>query len=143
MVALEPHGPSSHRSTHTTAYDMVAWSILSYSCISCVLAFSQLAIVLNGTACTTGSWPANVTISSAPLIASILLLRDFFYVAKCSWFSSPPDNRAGGELGETAMASCQTPCSDSAVVAGGPKKESSGVCAEASCQEHEPLVHEV
>src|SRR3984957_5199746 len=78
MVALEPHGPSSHRSTHTTAYDMVAWSILSYSCISCVLAFSQLAIVLKGTVCTTGSWPANVTISTAPLIASILLLRDFF-----------------------------------------------------------------
>jgi hypothetical protein len=37
-----------------------------------------LAIVLNGTVCTTGSWPANVTISTAPLIASILLLRDFF-----------------------------------------------------------------
>jgi hypothetical protein len=37
-----------------------------------------LAIVLNGTVCTTGSWPANVTISTAPLIASILVLRDFF-----------------------------------------------------------------
>jgi hypothetical protein len=37
-----------------------------------------LAIVLNGTVCTTGNWPANVTISTAPLIASILLLRDFF-----------------------------------------------------------------
>ena len=76
--------PSPHRSTHTTAYDMVAWSFLSYSCTSCALAFSQLVIVLNGTACTTGIWPANVTISSAPLIASILLLRDFFP------FSSPP-----------------------------------------------------
>jgi hypothetical protein len=73
------HLPSSHRNTHTTAYDMVAWSFLSYSCTSCALAFSQLVIVLNGTACTTGIWPAKVTISSAPLIVSILLLRDFFY----------------------------------------------------------------
>jgi hypothetical protein len=57
---------------------MVAWSFLSYSCASCAWAFSQLIIVLNGTACTTGIWPVNVTISSAPLIVSILLLRDFF-----------------------------------------------------------------
>ena len=85
------HLPSSHRNTHTTAYDMVAWSFLSYSCISCALAFSQLVIVLNGTACTTGIWPANVTISSAPLIVSILLLRDFFYFNKPFWFSSSPN----------------------------------------------------
>jgi hypothetical protein len=78
-VLHHPHLPSSHRNTHTTAYDMVAWSFLSYSCTSCALAFSQLVIVLNGTACTTGIWPAKVTISSAPLIVSILLLRDFFY----------------------------------------------------------------
>jgi hypothetical protein len=81
----------SHRSTHTTAYDMVAWSFLSYSCTSCALAFSQLVIVLNGTACTTSIWPANVTISSAPLIVSILLLRDFFYFNKPFWFSSSPN----------------------------------------------------